>query len=143
MIVTTLDHAAGLQIGDTLGLIRGVSTWTRRVSKSYAGGIRGVEVHGMAELDSGLTETRLRATDAAKQEAAAMGANAIVGIRTEVKELTPGVFMVCVTGTAVKTYRLPANVPAYRSEDDVPPVAPMLHAQALQRASYEGSTLRH
>ena len=143
MIVTTLDHVAGHQVADTLGLARGTATWSRRIGKTYGGGIRGVELHGTAELDQGLEEARVQATEAVKKNAQAMGATAIVGIVTEVKELNSGVLLVCVTGTAVKAARLPAAIPALRDMDETPDFGAGHMAQFLARASSEGSALRH
>ena len=143
MIVTTLDHVTGQQTGDTLGLVRGTCSWTRRIAKSYAGGIRSVQLHGLAELDQGLAEARNRAMDDAKREAGTMGGTAIVGCRTEVKELGTGVYLITVTGTAVKTYRLPASVPAFGGNDELPGLGLADYAKARARASSEGSLLRH
>ena len=143
MIVTTLDHVAGQQIGETLGLVRGTSTWTRRVTKSYAGGIRSTHAYGLRDLEAGLAATRDEATETMKREAAKIGATAIVGLQTEVRELQEGVFMVNVTGTAVKTYRFPAPMPATRSDDDLPAMGMAHFAFAGGRAFFEGSTLHH
>lgn len=143
MIVTTLDHVTGQQTGDTLGLVRGTCSWTRRIAKSYAGGIRSVQVHGLAELDQGLAEARTRAMDDAKREARTLGGSAIVGCRTDVKELGTGVYLISVTGTAVKTYRLPAQVPHFDGNDELPGLGFAPIAKALSRASSEGSVLRH
>ena len=143
MIVTTLDHVAGYQVADTLGLARGTATWSRRIGKTYGGGIRGTELHGTAELDQGLEDARTQAMEAVKMNAARMGATAVVGLVTEVKELNSGVLLVCVTGTAVKAARLPAAIPAMREMDDTPDFGMTHVAQFLARASYEGSALRH
>ena len=143
MIVTTLDHVAGYQVADTLGLARGTATWSRRISKTYGGGIRGTELHGTSELDQGLEEARIQATEAVKKNAASMGATAIVGIVTEVRELSSGVLLVSVTGTAVKAARLPAAIPAMREVDDTPDFGMAHVAQVMMRASFEGSALRH
>jgi uncharacterized protein YbjQ (UPF0145 family) len=143
MIVTTLDHVAGYQVADTLGLARGTAVWSRRVSKTYSGGIRGTELHGTAELDQGLEEARIQATEAVKKTASAMGATAIVGIVTEVRELNSGALLVSVTGTAVKAARLPQAIPAFRDMDDTPDFGMAHIANAMARASSEGSALRH
>lgn len=143
MIVTTMDHVAGHTVGETLGLVRGAATWSRRVSKTYAGGIRGIEVHGLAELDQGLADSRQRAMDEAELQAKAVGATAIVGLATEVKELTAGVFMVCVSGTAVKTFRLPAAAPSFRPPSDLFGDGLAFIGAALERASFEGSLVHH
>jgi uncharacterized protein YbjQ (UPF0145 family) len=138
-----LDHVAGHAVGDTLGLVRGVSTWTRRVTKTCAGGIRHLAVHGLADLDKGLNECRGNAMAALKQEAEAMGANAVIGLQTEMKELSSGACMVVVTGVAVTTYRLPAATPAFQVPVTTSEIGFALPPELPGRASIEGSALHH
>jgi uncharacterized protein YbjQ (UPF0145 family) len=143
MIVTTLDHVAGHAVGDTLGLVRGVSSWTRRVTKTCAGGIRHLAVHGLADLDRGLDECRLKAMEALKKEAEAMGATAVIGLQTEMKELSSGACMVVVTGVAVRTYRLPAATPAFQTPQAISEIGFGFPAGFPERPAIEGSVLHH
>jgi uncharacterized protein YbjQ (UPF0145 family) len=143
MIVTTLDHVAGHAVGDTLGLVRGVSSWTRRVTKTCAGGIRHLAVHGLAELDKGIDECRVKAMEALKKEAEAMGATAIIGLQTEMKELSSGACMVVVTGVAVRTYLLPAATPAFQMPAMTSEIGLGFPAGFPGRPAIEGSVLHH
>lgn len=148
MIVTTMDGVAGRITQETLGVVRGTSLWTRRVIKTSFGGIRNVAVTGVKELDQGLNEAKEQANAAMIEQARAMGANAIIGVRIDVVEMSNGVFCVNTTGTAVKTLLLPASVPAYeaaapKADTDMDFDMDFDVSFLAARPSYQGSTLRH
>lgn len=153
MITTTLDGVAGRMTEETLGVVRGTALWTRRVTKLSMGGIRHMQVNSMQDFDEGLNGAKESATRALEAQAAKLGADAIVGLRLEVAEMSNGVFCVNATGTAVKTSKLPHSVP-------LPPPAPEADpfsqpaddvgfdmglgvALYAARASIEGSLMRH
>ena len=149
MIVTTLDGIAGRMTQETLGLVRGTSLWTRRVMKSSFGGIRHMHVTGVKELDVGLNEAKEESHKAMIEQARAMGADSIIGVRIDVIEMSNGVFCVNTTGTAVTTLALPAMVP---SHDEAAPAAGLepdedgdfdVGILMAARPSFEGSLLRH
>jgi uncharacterized protein YbjQ (UPF0145 family) len=144
MIVTTMDGIAGRMTQETLGVVRGTSLWTRRVIKTSFGGIRNVQVTGVKELDIGLNEAKEQASKTMIDQARAMGADSVIGVRIDVVEMSNGVFCVNTTGTAVKTLMLPASVPSYAAaapdaDTDFDFDMDFLAA----RPAYEGSTLRH
>lgn len=143
MIVTTMDGIAGRMTQETLGVVRGTSLWTRRVMKSSFGGIRHLQVTGVAELDAGLEKAKNDAHKTMLDQARVMGADSIIGVRVDVAEMSNGVFCVHTTGTAVKTMALPHSLPAYPQEQAAadPPGFDMTF-MAL-RPSFEGSALRH
>lgn len=143
MIVTTMDGIAGRMTQETLGVVRGTSLWTRRIIKSSFGGIRNFHATGVAELDAGLNQAKDDANRAMLEQAKAMGADSIIGVKVDVTEMSNGVYCISTTGTAVKTVALPASVPAY-------PQAPEIQAEQdfdwsflAARPSFVGSTLRH
>jgi uncharacterized protein YbjQ (UPF0145 family) len=119
-----------------------VSTWTRRVTKTCAGGIRHLAVHGLAELDKGLDECRIKAMDALTREAEAMGATAVIGLKTEMQELSNGACMVVVTGVAVRTYRLPAATPAFQMPQTTSEIG-FVPVEIFGRPAVSGSALQH
>jgi uncharacterized protein YbjQ (UPF0145 family) len=148
MIVTTMDGIAGRITEETLGVVRGTSLWTRRVIKTSFGGIRNVAVTGVKELDVGLNEAKEQASASMIEQARAMGANAVIGVRIDVVEMSNGVFCVNTTGTAVKTLLLPASVPAYemappKADADIEFDRDFDMSFLAARPSYQGSTLRH
>jgi uncharacterized protein YbjQ (UPF0145 family) len=144
MIVTTMDGIAGRMTQETLGVVRGTSLWTRRIVKTSFGGIRNLQVTGVKELDVGLSEAKEQAHKAMVEQATAMGADSVIGVKIDVAEMSNGVFCVNTTGTAVKTLALPASVPSFEMAD---PGSGMDAAYDMSflaaRPAFEGSTLRH
>ena len=143
MIVTTMDGIAGRMTQETLGVVRGTSLWTRRVIKNSFGGIRNFQVTGVAQLDQGINQAREEASKSMLEQAAAMGADSIVGVRIDVVEMSNGVFCVNATGTAVKTVVIPASVPAFPAAPETDDADVFDMAFLAARPSCEGSTLRH
>jgi uncharacterized protein YbjQ (UPF0145 family) len=144
MIVTTLDGIAGRITQETVGVVRGTQLWTRRVVKSSVGGIRHMRVTGVADLDQGLAEAKQQAHKAMVDQAAAMGADSVIGVRIDVLEMSNGVFCVNTTGTAVRTIALPLAVSGH--EMAMPPLETGIGLDMsvlMARPSCEGSTLRH
>ena len=88
MIVTTMDGIAGRMTQETLGVVRGTSLWTRRLIKNSFGGIRNLQVTGVAQLDQGLNQAREEANRAMFEQATAMGADSIIGVRIDVSEMS-------------------------------------------------------
>lgn len=143
MNVTTLDGIAGRMTQETLGMVRGTNLWSRRIIKSSFGGIRNFHATGVAEMDAGLNKAREEANKSMIEQALALGADWIVGVKIDVSELSNGVFCVNATGTAVKTVPLPATVPSYPAAPE-PSLDPDFDWTFLAaRPAYVGSTLRH
>ena len=147
MIVTTLDSVAGRMTEETLGVVRGTALWTRRITKTSMGGIRHMHANSLRDLDDGLNVAKEQASNSMNQQAIKLGADAIVGLKLEVIEMSNGAFCINACGTAVKTSKLPLAFPAL-------PVLPAAAPAAAEdfdfsiaafsgRASFEGSVLRH
>ena len=151
MIMTTLDGIAGHITEETLGVVRGTAMLVQRITKTSMGGIRHMQATTARDLDDGLNEAKEQASAFMRRQAEKLGADAIVGLRLEVTELSNGTFCINACGTAVKTARLPQSVP-------LPPPAPVNDpfsrpmdefdidlgvALYAARASIEGSALRH
>jgi uncharacterized protein YbjQ (UPF0145 family) len=141
MKVTTLESVAGCSVEETLGVVRGTSMWSHRISKNSYGGLRGLSYTGSADMDQGLTTGREKAEASMQAQAKAMGANAIIGMRIEIVDLGSGSYAMTATGTAVMTQRLPMATPAFQmaANDDDAVVLPFMMAAN----SYQGSSLRH
>lgn len=145
MIVTTMDGIAGRITQETVGVVRGTHLWTRRMMKTSFGGIRHVQVTGVQDMDRGLNEAKELAEKAMLEQAKAMGADAVVGVRIDVAEMSNGVFCVNTSGTAVKTLSLPLSVPSFEAaaapaaEDDLD----FGFLAVMARPSSQGSQLRH
>lgn len=102
MILTTLEGVPGHKIVNHLGLVQGSTVRTKHVGRDIAAGLKnlvGGELKGYTEL---LQEARHEATQRMMQEAAKMGANAIVNIRYATSSLAQGAAELFVYGTAVQ-----------------------------------------
>ncbi len=101
MIVTTTNTLGDQDIVETVGMVRGTKTWSRRVVKSFSGGIRSIEQTGMLDFQKALESIKAEAMDDMIKNAGVAGASAIIGMQESITEVTSGVFMITVTGTAV------------------------------------------
>ena len=101
MIVTTTNTLGDQDIVETVGMVRGTKTWSRRVVKSFSGGIRSIEQTGMLDFQKALESIKADAMDEMIKNAGGAGATAVIGMQETITEVTSGVFMITVTGTAV------------------------------------------
>jgi uncharacterized protein YbjQ (UPF0145 family) len=143
MIVTTMNEIAGRMTGETKGMVRGTATWVRRIHKTYAGGIRALQSTGVSEFDLAMAAARESAERSMKAEAMALGADAIVGVKVEMAELSSGGFMLSMIGTAVRTVELPAAAPVLAGAANPDPKLNPEIADLAGKPSIEGSHLRH
>jgi len=102
MIITTTNTLGDRDIVETLGMVRASTTWRRRIMKTYTGGIRSVEQNGMFDFDSALEDIKKKAMADMIESAKTAGATAVIGLSEQISEVTAGVFMVTVMGTAVR-----------------------------------------
>ena len=122
--------------------------WTKRIEKTSLGGIRHMQAFGVQDVSAGLNEAKELAAKEIQQQARKLGADAVVGLRLEVIEMSNGVFCINASGTAVKTIALPQSVPDFSradggidsdNDDIFMPAAAIL----ASRPSFQGSVLRH
>ena len=102
MIVVTTEHVSGQQETASLGLVRGSSIRARHAGKDLMAFFRnlvGGEVHEYSKL---LGESREQAVDRMIEEAQALGADAIIGVRFQTSMVMSGAAEMLCYGTAVK-----------------------------------------
>jgi|ERR1700738_2187219 len=102
MITTTLNEVPGRTIKDTLGLVQGVSVRSPSVSERMMGETAtqlGGDNNPYYRVCVAARENALR--DMLSQ-ANCMNADAVVGIRYEISQFSPGIAEVVAYGTAVK-----------------------------------------
>ncbi|HBU57741.1 MAG TPA: hypothetical protein DEB33_08295 [Gemmatimonadetes bacterium] len=102
MIVVTTEHIAGYKQTASLGMVRGSSMRARHVGRDIMAALRmfvGGEVREYSKL---LGESREQAADRMIEEAQAMGADAIVGVRFQTSMVMQGAAEMLCYGTAVK-----------------------------------------
>ena len=101
MIVVTSEDIANKRIVKTLGLVRGNTIRARHIGKDILAGLRtivGGEIHEYAKL---LAESREQAIDRMVQEAAELGANAVIATRFTTSVIVGGAAELLAVGTAV------------------------------------------
>jgi len=102
MIIVTTEHVPGARTTANLGLVRGSSIRARHVGKDIMASFRnlaGGEVHEYSKL---LGESREQAVDRMQEEAEALGADAVVGVRFQTSMVMQGAAEMLCYGTAVK-----------------------------------------
>ena len=101
LLLSTLETVPGYSIQKHLGLVQGSSVRAKHFGRDIMAGFKnmvGGELKGYTEL---LQETRDEAIARMKQEAAAIGANAVLNVRLATSSVTAGAAEVFAYGTAV------------------------------------------
>ena len=101
MIIVTSDTIPGKKIVKTHGFVRGNTIRARSIGKDITAGFRifvGGEIHEYTKL---MAETREQALDRMREEAEALGANAVVTVRFSTSEIASNAAEILVYGTAV------------------------------------------
>lgn len=101
MIISNLETLSDKRITKHLGLVQGSSVRAKHVGRDIAAGFKNVfggELKGYTEL---LQESRSEAMRRMEEQAAAVGANAVLNVRFSTSSITQGAAELFVYGTAV------------------------------------------
>jgi uncharacterized protein YbjQ (UPF0145 family) len=101
MIVCTTDEIAGKRIKTVFGLVRGNTIRARHLGKDLTAALKLVTGGEIREYTKLMGESREQALDRMREEAAKLGANAIVGVRFSTSSVMQGAAELLVYGTAV------------------------------------------
>jgi len=102
MLIVSTETIAQKKIIASLGLVRGSTVQTKHIGRDIMAGLKtivGGELRGYTEL---LEEARLQALERLKQNAEAMGAHGIVGVRFTTSAIAANASEIMAFGTAVK-----------------------------------------
>ncbi len=102
IIVVTTEAVPGREATSALGLVRGSTVRAKHIGSDIVAGLRnlvGGEVREYAQLLAGARE---QALDRMVAEAAALGADAVVGARMQTSTITQAASEVVFYGTAVR-----------------------------------------
>jgi uncharacterized protein YbjQ (UPF0145 family) len=100
-MTTTTFELHGYRVVKTLGVVRGIIVRSRSIFGTIGAGLQTL-VGGDISIFSDLCEqTRREALDRMLKHAAAVGANAVIGLRYDATEIMQGVTEVLCYGTAV------------------------------------------
>lgn len=101
MIAATTDTIPGKRIIRVLGLARGNTIRARHIGRDIVAGLRGIVGGEITEYTKMVAESREQALDRMVEEAEAMGANALVGVRFTTASMMQGAAELLAYGTAV------------------------------------------
>lgn len=101
MIVVTTPDIAGIRISRTIGQVFGVVVRSRGIGGNLMAGLRSIVGGEITEYTEMLEEARRHALDRMVQNATAMGANAVVGMRFDLSEIGDTMSEIVAYGTGV------------------------------------------
>jgi uncharacterized protein YbjQ (UPF0145 family) len=102
MIQTTVEHIAGHEISEVLGLVRGNTIRSRHLGKDIVAAFKNIAGGEITDYTKMMAESREQALDRMVEEAQLLGADAIIGIRFTTSSVMQGAAEILVYGTAVK-----------------------------------------
>lgn len=101
MLLLNIDHIPGETL-EPLGLVKGTIVQSKNFGKDFMAGIKTLVGGEISDYTEMLCEAREIATQRMVDEAAAMGADAIINIRYSSSAVMQGAAEVVAYGTAVK-----------------------------------------
>ncbi|MDX1917651.1 MAG: YbjQ family protein [Candidatus Caenarcaniphilales bacterium] len=102
MILTTIDHIPGAEIGEHYGMVTGSTVRAKHVFTDFMSGLKNIFGGEMGGYTALLEETRQQSIDRMVQQAEKLGANAVLNIRFATSDIAQGAAEIYVYGTAVK-----------------------------------------
>ncbi len=102
MILTNIETIPGKTIIEHFGLVQGNTIRAKHIGRDFMAGLKNIfggELKGYTEL---LSESRKEAVERMKQQATAMGANAVINIRFSTSSIAAGAAELYAYGTAVR-----------------------------------------
>jgi len=101
MLISNMEVVPGKKIVRHLGLVQGSTVRAKHAGRDIMAGFKNIfggELKGYTEL---LSESREEAIERLKQQAAALGANAVINVRFSTSSIAAGASEIFVYGTAV------------------------------------------
>ena len=106
MLLVTTDSINGKEIKESLGVVKGEIVQSKNIGRDFMAGMKtivGGEIAGYTEM---IREARQIATKRMVDEAEALGADAVVGMRYGSSAVMQGAAEIIVYGTAVNLKKL-------------------------------------
>jgi len=101
MIITTVSELPGFRVNQALGLVRGNTIRAKHLGKDILAGLRFLVGGEIPEYTKMMAQAREQAIDRMTEEAAAMGANAVICVRFQTSKIMAGASEILCYGTAV------------------------------------------
>lgn len=101
VIVVTAPTVPGYRVTKVLGFVSGLTPRTRGVGGKIVGGIQSMLGGEVVAFTTEIEKARKDAIDRIKEQARALGANAVVGVDMETADLLETIIVISAYGTAV------------------------------------------
>jgi len=101
LIVVTTPTVPGYRIVKVLGVVTGLTPRTRGVLGKFIGGLQAMIGGEVTAFTAEIEKARREAIDRLKDQARALGANAIIGLDLETSDMLQTIILISATGTAV------------------------------------------
>ena len=102
MIVVNTETVPGHEVAEALGVVRGSTIRAKHIGRDIMASLRNVVGGEVKEYTEMLTETRNESVYRMKQEARALGADAVVNLRFTTSQVMSGAAELLAYGTAVR-----------------------------------------
>ena len=102
MIVVNTETIPGHQVVEALGVVRGSTIRAKHIGKDIMASLRNIVGGEVKEYTEMLIETRNESLYRMKQEAEALGADAVVNLRFTTSQVMAGAAELLAYGTAVR-----------------------------------------
>ena len=102
MIVVNTETVPGRRVVEALGVVRGSTIRAKHIGRDIMAGLRNIVGGEVKEYTEMLTETRNESVHRMKEEARALGADAVVNLRFTTSQVMSGAAELLAYGTAVR-----------------------------------------
>lgn len=102
MIVVNTETVPGHEVAEALGVVRGSTIRAKHIGRDIMASLRNVVGGEVKEYTEMLAETRNESVHRMKQEARALGADAVVNLRFSTSQVMAGAAELLAYGTAVR-----------------------------------------
>ncbi len=102
MIVVNTETVPGHQVVEALGVVRGSTIRAKHIGRDIMASLRNIVGGEVKEYTEMLIETRNESVHRMKQEARALGADAVVNLRFTTSQVMSGAAELLAYGTAVR-----------------------------------------
>ena len=116
MILTTTETAPGQRVVAVKGLVQGNTIRARHIGRDIMAGLRNIVGGEISEYTRLMTESRMQSTQRMIEQAEALGANAVIGVRFVTSMVMSGASELLAYGTAVVV----EDEPQEQASDEAP-----------------------
>ena len=102
MIVTTMNDVPGYEIDEVYGEVMGLTVRSRNIGSQFGAGLKSIFGGELKGMTKALVDSRHEVMERMKEEAEALGGNAIIAMRFDTSDMGNSWTEICAYGTAVR-----------------------------------------